>query len=45
MVAYASVPDLKIMEIGSDYIIGVRVDENDVEFVELYSLERTPSGL
>ena len=29
------------MEIGADYVLGVRRDSNSVEFVHLYTLERT----
>jgi hypothetical protein len=33
-------PDLSIMEIGQDYVLGVWRDPLDVEFVHLYSLQR-----
>ena len=29
-----------ILEIGADYLLGIRFDDMDVEFVELYGLER-----
>jgi len=34
-------PGFRVMEIGADYVLGVRTDENGVEFVHLYTLERT----
>lgn len=33
-------PGLKVLDIGSDYILGLRRNELDVEFVELYELRR-----
>ena len=32
--------DLTIREVGEDYVLGVRLDENDVESVVLFELER-----
>ena len=33
-------PDLRVLEIGRDYLLGVGQDELDVEHVKLYRLER-----
>jgi hypothetical protein len=35
---------LEILEIGSDYILGVSEDDLDVEFVQLFALKRPPTG-
>lgn len=40
LVASAVLPQATVMEIGQDYILVVRRDENGVEFVELYDLVR-----
>jgi hypothetical protein len=37
-------PGFRVMEIGTDYVLGVRRDSNGVEFVHLYTLERTSPG-
>lgn len=31
---------LKLLDIGSDYILGLRLDEDDVEYLEIYDLVR-----
>ena len=31
---------LKLLDIGSDYILGLRLDEDDVEYLEMYDLAR-----
>lgn len=31
-------PGVTVVEVGEDHVLGVRVDENDVPFVELYDL-------
>lgn len=33
-------PDLRLLEIGADYLLGVRTDELDVQHLVLYDLER-----
>jgi hypothetical protein len=33
-------PDVSILEIGVDYLLGINLDEMDVEYVEVYRLER-----
>ena len=41
LVGQVSLPlDVGILEIGADYLLGIRFDEMDVEYVELYGLER-----
>jgi hypothetical protein len=35
-----TLPDIDVHDIGDDYILGVRKDELDVEYVELYALRR-----
>lgn len=35
-----TLPDIDVHDIGADYILGVRKDELDVEYVELYALTR-----
>lgn len=34
-------PSIQILEIGSDYLLGVHRDENDVESVQMYGLNRS----
>ena len=31
---------LRLLDIGSDYILGLRLDEDDVEYLEVYDLLR-----
>ena len=41
LVGRVSLPlDVGILEMGADYLLGIRLDEMDVEYVELYGLER-----
>jgi len=37
-------PALRVLEIGSDYLLGVRQDDLDVEYVRLYRLDRAGAG-
>ncbi|NNF13229.1 MAG: hypothetical protein HKN72_08400 [Gemmatimonadetes bacterium] len=39
-----SPPDLFVMEIGSNYVLGVKRDEFDVETVEMYELHRSAAN-
>lgn len=45
LVATAAWPSrLRVTEIGPDYVLGVWRDDNDVETVRMFPLERRPSG-
>jgi len=33
-------PQVKVLDIGSDYVLGLRRDELDVEYVQLFRLHR-----
>ncbi|GMV06787.1 MAG: hypothetical protein AMXMBFR53_30620 [Gemmatimonadota bacterium] len=42
--AVATPPGLRVLEIGTDYVLGKWTDELDVEYVQLHRLERTREG-
>ena len=41
VVARIDLPPMRILEIGSDYVVGLGWDENGVEHISVYDLERT----
>jgi len=44
LLTVVSLPPIRVLEIGSDHVLGIYEDELEVQYVRLYALRRPPNG-